>query len=349
MFLKQLVNTKLLTGLLPFRERGQDGEYRRRVAIISYYLSQIPLMAMQFVMNKVRDIHKTQHNETREQNRDTFKGSHVANRKLLMKLSQIKDFMGFWIKASLNDMMNDDPAIKAMVLSIDQASLEGFMISRTQNMWAATNAGMVAYTGVDQTDLYKNSIKAVVTNLVAMASTMGAIAKPSKKDIPTYTDHVSGTRPEDLLDYTHGAPFMARPDTYVPLHGGHLAEVRGLNKKIADNVYMKGFQMPYFRRSGGHLADRHSEILYPRRPRRIRAQDQQQVQHHEEQPVHHQQQHVHDEQQVDDEAQRDRKRKHTDHTESSRIREEETLLHRAKAEKARQEELRERMNRDPFK
>ncbi|PSL46319.1 hypothetical protein CLV51_103297 [Chitinophaga niastensis] len=255
--IKNILTAQLFEGLKAFIEEGNVEQYRNRVAIISYYLSQIPTMALQFIMNDVRSQHMEQHPETREQNRDTFKAI-PANQKLLIRLSSIKDYMGFWIKASLNDMMKDDPVIKGMVLAIKPETLAGFMLDRSGKTWEAHKEGLEAYSNTDLSEAYKNALSIIINNLVALASTKD-IPTPQKMKIPRYKDE-GGTK--DLVNYAAGAPFMARPDTYVPLEGGHLVEARGLNKKIYDNQFMRGFQMPYYRASQGQLANEETPDYY---------------------------------------------------------------------------------------
>ena len=264
MYLKNLVNLQLLNALQLFKKDMTEGKYRDRVAIISYYLSQIPVMSLQYIMNQVRSDEKEKTGESKEENRSNFRVSHKNNQQLLIRLSSIKDYMGFWIKASLNDMMKDDPTIKAMILGIDGESLKGFALANSKYL-GRFKTGLETYTGSDLTEYYNNAVGSIVDNLFTLARTEG-IQQPQKIGFPRHKDEGESS---DLIDYAHGAPFMARQDTYVPLEGGHLVEVRGLNKKIFSNKYMRGFQMPFYRKFG-ERADETSDDYYKKELKRKR-------------------------------------------------------------------------------
>lgn len=201
-------------------------------------------MSLQNIMNVLRDEKKSAYNQTREQNREEFKNSAPSNKKLLVTLSQIKDYMGFWLKSGLNDFAKEDPIIKQMILEISNSNLKNFMNDQTQEFWNSFRPGLEIYAQKDISKLYKRSIHTIVNGLSAMAKEK-VIKRPSKLDFPLFNNE--GQNPTRLIDYKNGAPFMARPDTFVGLSEGYLIEIRGLNKAVGQNNFMRGFQMPYYR------------------------------------------------------------------------------------------------------
>lgn len=239
------VTAQLERALAPkFKIPGKEHEFENRLAILSFFISQIPMMSLQNTMNELRNEKKYVSHQTREQNRDEFKNSAPSNSKLLVALSQVKDYMGFWLKSGLNDFAKEDSIIKQMILEINNDSLKNFMNNQTQELWNTYKPGLETYAQKDISTLYKRSIDSIVDGLSTMVKE-DVIKSPSKINFPVFNDE--GKSPSILTDYKSGAPFMVRPDTFVGLPEGYLIEVRGLNKAIGQNDFMKGFQMPYYR------------------------------------------------------------------------------------------------------
>ncbi|RLJ30721.1 hypothetical protein CLU97_0105 [Chryseobacterium sp. 7] len=228
-----------------FKIPGKEHEFKDRLAIVSFFISQIPLMSLQNIMNVLRDEKKLASHQTREQNRDEFKNSAPSNEKLLIALSQVKDYMGFWLKSGLNDFVKEDPIIKQMILGINKNGLKGFMENETE-LWNTYRVGLETYAQRDISTLYRNSIGSIIEGLFDMAK-KDVIRSSSKIDFPIFSDEGKG--PSVLTDYKNGSPFMIRPDTFVSLpKENHLVEIRSLNKGIADNEYLKDFQMSHYRK-----------------------------------------------------------------------------------------------------
>lgn len=205
-------------------------------------------MSLQNIMNVLRDEKKCVYNQTREQNREGFQNSSPSNKKLLALLSQVKDYMGFWLKSGLNDFAKNDPIMKQMILEISNNNLTNFMNIQTQGLWNDFKPGLEVYAQKDISRLYKRSIDSIVNGLSTMAKA-DVIKNPSKIDFPVFSDE--GKSPSILTDYKNGAPFMIRPDTFVRLpKEKHLVEVRGLNLGIADNDFLKDFLMSHYRKFG---------------------------------------------------------------------------------------------------
>lgn len=239
---------------------SRDENFENRVAIITFFVSQIPLMALQNTMNVVRDEKKFKtKTQTRDDNRKEFKNSHPDNAKLLTELSRIKDNMGFWLKSGLNNFIKEDPVIREMILEMSKNGLKDYIIEGIDYP-GKYMTGLEEYSGRhDIWPLYKSSVNSIVEGLFTMAES-NAIVSPSKTEFPVFTDE--GKSPSLLTDYKNGAPFMARPDTFVNMPAGkHLVEIRALNKGIFKNDYLRSFQMPYYRMYG-ELADKNSQDIY---------------------------------------------------------------------------------------
>lgn len=262
MALKRDITPQLESALAPkFKIPGKEDEFENRLAIISFFMSQIPMMSLQNIMNVLRDEKKSASNQTREQNREEFKNSAPSNKKLLGDLSQIKDYMGFWLKSGLNDFAKEDPILKQMILDLNKDDLKDFM-ENAQDLWSIYKPGLETYANKDISTLYKSSIDNIVDNLFNMAEE-DVIKRPSKIDFPLFNSE--GQDPSALIDYKNGAPFMARPDTFVGLSEGYLVEIRGLNKAVGQNNFMRGFQMPYYRMFQT-LANQNSPDIYDPTP-----------------------------------------------------------------------------------
>lgn len=252
---KREITSQLGRVLAPkFKIPGKENEFENRLAIVSFFISQIPMMSLQNAMNELRDDKKFIYYQTREQNREEFKNSAPTNSDLLVALSQVKDYMGFWLKSGLNDFAKEDPIIKQMILEISNDSLKNFMNNQTQGLWNAYKPGLETYAQRDISTLYRKSIDSIVNGLFTMAKE-DVIKSSSKIDFPVFSDE--GKSPSILTDYKSGAPFMIRPDTFVRLpKENHLLEIRSLNKGIADNEFLKDFQMSHYRKFGTLASER---------------------------------------------------------------------------------------------
>lgn len=257
-YLKNVVNSYLYKLFVPFKKEMTVEKYKQRVAIISYFMAQIPLMTLQCIMNAARSKVKKALKQDAHAHREAFRESHIENKMLLIRLSTIKDFLGFWIKTGLNDMMMGDPVIKSMVAALSGKKgtqrIENVLLGRTVNMWKNHKKGFDEYLKSIKLSIkeeaYEMVMGKIIENLMTMAQ-QEEIKQPKWINIPNFQKGGS----KQLINYAEGAPFMARPDTYIPLKGtGFLVEIRGLNKKIATNEYMKPFQMPEYRK-------RHKEVI----------------------------------------------------------------------------------------
>lgn len=252
-FLKEPLEDEELDDLDVMDEK----DYRNRLSIISYYVSQIPVMSMQMMMNEVRRQHKNVFGDDAVKNRAGFMASHKANRQLLASLSKIKDYLGFWIKAGFSDMMRQDNELQSMLEFIDMEKLKVFLIGQSKGIWNSHRIGLVEYAAeanlqgfsIEEIDAeFEWTLNDIVDKMKGMAA-KGNLGKPKSRDIPNHKEN--GTT--DLMDFDdeeNPAPFMARPDTHVGLEGGHLVEIRGLNKRISTNPFLRPFQMPFYRKHG---------------------------------------------------------------------------------------------------
>lgn len=230
-----------------------DTDNEQYVNILGYYISQIPLMALQNLMVKAREGNS---------DRDLFRNSSSTNQDLLTKLSSIKDFMGFWIKAGLNDLMSADSDLKELVQNIQNGDLSKYLLEDTEfnknSLWEEHGQALAKFAreqGVDgiNRNAFEAMVKKIVNTLILMAHSTTEPTATKSIDIPPNNE--KGQDKDSYTKFSRGAdqdgkaaPFMARPDTHVSVPGNRfLVEVRGLNKGVLSNENMQMFYMPGFR------------------------------------------------------------------------------------------------------
>ncbi|UII31361.1 DUF4157 domain-containing protein [Fulvivirga ulvae] len=229
-----------------------DGGDSGHINILAYYISQIPMMALQNLMIQARQA---------KPDRDAFKESSPINADLLSKLSSIKDFMGFWVKAGLNDLIKSDDALNTLLKRINKDELQGFLLSN-ENFTELRDEHVNALVNFDRgsggvkADSYKLMVEAIIEGMFEMSQkigesnpirSVGILPEADKgQNVDSSTKYLGGADTEG-----NAAPFMARPDTHVAIPNDQfLVEVRGLNKGVLGNENMRIFYMPGFRLAG---------------------------------------------------------------------------------------------------
>jgi len=228
------------------------------VSILGYYISQIPLMALQNLMVKAREYNT---------DRDVFKESSSTNEDLLVKLSSVKDFMGFWVKAGLNDLIRLNPTLKDAILKIEKEDLINFLLEdekfNESNLWEEHGNALVRFAkhqgiGTINENSFSEMVRTIVNGMFEMCENELPIKSVDilpDKDKGQNTDSYTNFSKEagiftnnENKQKSYAAPFMTRPDTHVSVPGDRfLVEVRGLNKGVLSNKDMHMFYMPGFR------------------------------------------------------------------------------------------------------
>ncbi len=240
---------------------------KRNIPLLTYYLSQIPIMALQNKMNQIRGrLSRNPDNwegkNWRDRNREEFSAYHPQNRKLLLLLSMTKDAMGFWIKAGLNDFMDpafygdDAVAINRFIAEMSD-DWKGYMNNISERLWEDHSSGLkeledemtqkgynirglLSLEGI-QGDILGQIRERADRNLDRI-SRGEPIPRPGKTNFPNFDQRAT----KDLMDF-RPVPFMLRPDTHVKVGNGILIEPRSLNNGKT-NTYLQRYDMPLYRR-----------------------------------------------------------------------------------------------------
>ncbi|WP_221417961.1 DUF4157 domain-containing protein, partial [Fulvivirga kasyanovii] len=241
------------TGWLENKLSGEDKKY---ISILAYYISQIPMMALQNLMVQARQ---------NTPDRDDFKASSETNAGLLSKLSSIKDFMGFWVKAGLNDVLQNSDELNDLLGRIDQGELEAFLLhdEKFTELWDEHGTALQNFdkgSGGVTANSYNQMVKRIVQEMFEMSKNITENEVRPAKSVDILPDVEKGQNVDSYTKFTEGAdrdgnaaPFMARPDTHVAIpreENQFLVEVRGLNKGVLGNENMQSFYMPGFRLAG---------------------------------------------------------------------------------------------------
>ncbi|ABE54978.1 hypothetical protein Sden_1694 [Shewanella denitrificans OS217] len=214
--------------------------------LLSHYLSQIPLMALQNIMHEVRKRNPAM-------TRDDFvtlgevrsiQGFRLRSNGFLLDpvLSGTKDALGVWIKAGLNDFIKQDDELANIVAGLqlvlnNQTTALGKYLKQ---QWDFFFTGLSAVDSSLQLDRFWQMQTEILAKLKDASTQAAQMNIGPQERFPALMVETSS-----FMDYTK-APFMLRPDTHVPLSNGFLVEIRQLNDKMENN-FLQGFNLPLYR------------------------------------------------------------------------------------------------------
>jgi hypothetical protein len=214
--------------------------------LLSHYLSQIPLMALQNIMHEVRKRNPamTRGDFVSLGDERSIQGFRLRSNGFLLDpaLSGTKDALGVWIKAGLNDFIKQDGQLAAIVAGL-QLDLNNQTTALGQYL---TEQWDFFFTGLSAVDPSLSADRFWQMQAEILANLKDASAQAEEMNIgPQARFPALNVETHSFMDYTQ-APFMLRPDTHVPLSNGFLVEIRQLNGNMK-NSFLQGFNMPLYR------------------------------------------------------------------------------------------------------